>query len=471
MRIFMLLLLLAFPIAAQADDFRIIATGCVKPRDSIRIEARDFGARPSDILATSRGQTLKMQVLRWLPSQVTIAVPSRGLRAGETYRLVWAIRGTTGRDLGSITLCAQRQRNTERAARDMVPAPDGSPEYTVLVPARQEQAARDVLQERGAQLLRRRNLPQMGRVILFYAFPQGLTLADARAALTIPSPDADVDRHHIYGFAAPPRLYAAAMVGDPPEQSCALRRAVRVGVIDGPVQAGHPALAGVRIQRQSVLSLGLRPTGTDHATAVVGLIAGNGSGGIVGLAPGSEIFAAEAFGRDKGREGARLEDIATGLDWLRARNVQLVNMSMSGAPNAVFAELLARARARGMVVVAAAGNDSSNAPRLPAASPDTIAVTAVDAARRIYGKANKGPHIEFSAPGVDLWVITAIGGGYRSGTSYAAPLVTALLARHASRGGLSLDKARRILRQTAVDLGSSGRDTRFGYGLVQSGGC
>lgn len=120
---------------------------------------------------------------------------------------------------------------------------------------------------------------------------------------------------------------------------------------------------------------------------------------------------------------------------------------------------------------AAAGNDRSTRPRLPAASPDTIAVTAVDAARRLYGKANTGGHVEFAAPGVDLWVITPKGGGYRSGTSYAAPIVTGLLARQAARGGLSLDKARRDLRQGAVDLGSAGRDASFGHGLVQSGGC
>jgi subtilisin family serine protease len=98
-------------------------------------------------------------------------------------------------------------------------------------------------------------------------------------------------------------------------------------------------------------------------------------------------------------------------------------------------------------------------------------VTAVDAAGRLYRQANYGRHIEFAAPGVDLYVAWGNGGSYRSGTSFAAPVVTAVLARQAARGGLSLDGARSFLRARVRDLGPGGRDDRYGFGLVQSGGC
>lgn len=332
MRLMTLLLLLALPVAVQAQIFRITPADCVQLGETLRIDGRGFGSTPGEIWVTGQGSDRKLKTSRWSPRRVMVVVPSRGLRDGGTYRLVWVLRDGSLRPLGAMTLCAASQRDpesaapdaapkrnsarapvsralkrTERAARAVVPAPDGAPEYSVLVPARQEQAARTVLEGRGATLLRRRNLPQMGRVMLFYAFPPGLDLSEARAALRIPAPDAALDHHHIYGLAAPPRLYAAALLGD--------------------------------------------------------------------------------------------------------------------------------------------------------------------AARRLYSKANTGGHIEFATPGVDLWVITPKGAGYRSGTSYAAPIVTGLLAREAARGGLSLDKARRDLRQGAVDLGPAGRDASFGHGLVQSGGC
>ena len=122
-------------------------------------------------------------------------------------------------------------------------------------------------------------------------------------------------------------------------------------------------------------------------------------------------------------------------------------------------------------MIAAAGNEGTAAPRYPAASSSTIAVTAVDAAGRAYRAANTGPHIEFAAPGVDLYVARGGGGGYRSGTSYAAPIVSALVARRAARSGVSLDAARSALRNGVRDLGAGGRDTQYGFGLVQTGGC
>ncbi|WP_421996733.1 S8 family serine peptidase [Roseovarius confluentis] len=184
-----------------------------------------------------------------------------------------------------------------------------------------------------------------------------------------------------------------------------------------------------------------------------------------------QVYAAEAFGLEKSSDGGRLEAVAAGLDWVVGSGVRLVNMSFAGASNQVFAKLLGLAQNKGVVIVAAAGNDRSGAPVYPAASPSTIAVTAVDAGGRLYGRANYGKHIEFAAPGVDLYVAWGNGGSYRSGTSFAAPVVTAILARRASRGGLSLNGARAYLRSTAKDLGPGGRDSHYGYGLVQSGGC
>jgi len=469
MRFLILFVMLLWPSISLAE-FRIATSGCVSPGASLTISGPGFSARPTgSILVLTRPTAKKMSVQSWSSRQIRVTLPRRGLKAGGTFDVVWDARGSTRTVLGKITICATNAPNRIRAPRDVVPAPDGSPEYIVFVASGQAQAAATALQSQGATLLRTRSLPQMGRTMLLFSFPGDLSLQRARALLGAAAPGAEVDLHHIYGFAADPRVYAAAMIGDDPGRACTLRRAVRVGMIDGPVNRSHPALAGVRVSRNSVLTQGERAVRSEHGTAVAGLIGGAPSGGaLAGFAAGAQIFAAEAFANTKGREGARLENVAAGLDWLLGNNVRLVNLSMSGSTNRAFASILSRARQKGMIMVAAAGNDSTSKLRYPAGSPDTIAVTAVDAAGRIYGKANSGKHIEFAAPGVDLYVAKGNGGGYRSGTSYAAPIVTALLAR---RGAVSLDQARSHLRRGVRDLGPAGRDTRFGYGLVQSGGC
>ncbi len=456
---------------------------CVDTGDRITISGSGFGRSPTgQIVILGRGQQLP---------HVSPAGPRGGSRSAyragaETrrgrYRVVWARPGNSVVALSTFRTCgtgaqgtrsqpATRAPNRTRSPRDVVDAPDGSPEYIVIVANAQAGAAANAMQAAGAQLLRTRPVPGFGQQLQFYAFPGNLSLNAARGLLQGAAPSAVIDLHNIYRLSQA-RLYAAEMLGDPPGQPCQLRSGVRIGVIDGPVNPGHPALAGASVTRQSVLVGGDRRMGADHGTAVAGLIAGPPNAGpLAGLSPGARIFAAEAFGGTKGGEGAKLENLVVGLSWMAQKNVRLVNMSFSGSPNQTFQRTISLANRTGMIMVAAAGNDGSGIPRYPAAAGEVIAVTAVDARGRAWSRANSGGHIEFAAPGVDIYVAKGSGGGYRSGTSYAAPIVTALLARQAARGGLSTESARRHLRAGARDLGPPGRDARFGYGLVQSSGC
>lgn len=159
------------------------------------------------------------------------------------------------------------------------------------------------------------------------------------------------------------------------------------------------------------------------------------------------------------------------MDWLIGQRVRLVNMSFAGPPNEAFADVLQAAAARGTVMVAAAGNRGDNVALYPAAASEVIAVTAVDAAGRRYRKASRGGHIEFAAPGVDLYIAKGNRGSYASGTSYAAPIVTALAAQAMARGTSGANGLRRALRRDLRDLGDPGRDVQFGWGLVQAPGC
>ncbi|CAN0593746.1 unnamed protein product, partial [Laminaria digitata] len=165
--------------------------------------------------------------------------------------------------------------------------------------------------------------------------------------------------------------------------------------------------------------------------------------------------------------------VVRALNWMAGESVRVVNLSFAGPRNAVLSATLGRAMRQGMLPVAAAGNNGPEAsPAYPAADEGLIAVTAIDAAKRLYASANRGDYIDLAAPGVDIWTAATGGGGaYRSGTSYAAPYVAAvaaaMLARHPR---LPSDLLKESLRRSAIDLGTAGRDSDFGWGLVRAPG-
>lgn len=150
-------------------------------------------------------------------------------------------------------------------------------------------------------------------------------------------------------------------------------------------------------------------------------------------------------------------------------------MSFSGAHNAVLEKAVEAASANGIALVAAAGNNGPRAaPLFPAAFESVIAVTAVDKQGNVYRQAASGDHIAFAAPGVRLWTQSGSGGRPRSGTSYAAPFVSAALALTRELGSNPESSGKdlaRILSQNARDLGMPGRDRTFGWGLVQLPAC
>jgi hypothetical protein len=99
-----------------------------------------------------------------------------------------------------------------------------------------------------------------------------------------------------------------------------------------------------------------------------------------------------------------------------------------------------------------------------------LAVTAVDRFLRPYQKANRGIYINFAAPGVGIWTPGPYRKGkFRSGTSFAAAYFTAMAARklqypEVRQGHQHL---RQIFRKQALDLGTPGKDSTYGWGLVR----
>ena len=81
-------------------------------------------------------------------------------------------------------------------------------------------------------------------------------------------------------------------------------------------------------------------------------------------------------------------------------------------------------------MIAAAGNDGPRAePAYPAAYDSVIAVTAVDRSGTIYRRAIRGAHVDLAAQGVEVWTAASVKGArWKTGTSFAAPYVTAAVA-------------------------------------------
>ena len=333
--------------------------------------------------------------------------------------------------------------------------------------------SRQVVGALGFRILSERRSPLLGnRVTAKLRTPKDQTaevaLARARAAL----PELTFDLAHLYrpsGDAARVR-YAADMVGAPVAGACSVD--ARIGLIDSGV-GDHPSLAGSAITRRNFVGKDAA-TNVAHGTAIASIMVGDLPGSSP-LAPGARLFSANVFAQDSDGLRADAHAIIAALDWLASQRVPVVNLSLMGPPDALLEQAVQAAAERGLILVAAAGNDGPVAgPAFPAAYPAVIAVAAVDARGRPYGGNNRGSYLYVSAPGVDVWGADARGGqAFWTGTSFAAPFVTATLARDVALGrARNINDSRVRIASSARDLGAPGRDPIYGYGLLQVGdGC
>lgn len=255
--------------------------------------------------------------------------------------------------------------------------------------------------------------------------------------------------------AGPPRNFAAGLIGAPPS-GAQLRRTVHIGVVDG-----LPDSAWLKADVQ-MIPLARPVAGQTHASAVACVLACAPHTGTAGLARGARLTFVGVLAReDSGRVRSDTLTLARAFDVLLEQRVELVQMSLGGPEDRVLARVLARLLPRVAAFVAAGGNGGP--PPFPATYPGVIAVAAVDAARRPWHAGTRGRHIAIAAPGVDLW-LPVDGGRYYTGTSYAAPFVTAALAHALDRGGQASIAA---LCDQAVDLPPRGRDLESGCGLLR----
>ncbi len=217
-----------------------------------------------------------------------------------------------------------------------------------------------------------------------------------------------------------------------------------------------------------------------HGTHCAGTIAAvENTIGIIGVAPKAKIMSvkgldANGFGYD--------DDLAEAIEYAVDNGASILSNSWGKAGySSVIEDAFKLAHASGCVSVAAAGNSNADANYFtPAGLPSVITVAAINKDHDRASFSNFGSKIDVAAPGVDVLSLKAAGMCgiartvntdycYASGTSMACPHVAGVLAlMKAYHPEFTNEELRSALRRSATNLGPSGFDTSFGYGLVNA---
>jgi hypothetical protein len=285
-------------------------------------------------------------------------------------------------------------------------------------------------------------------------------------------PDISIDENaDLSASAGKPRLFASDMIGWNTNQKCvASQKSLKIGLLDGAIDLAHPAFDAHKIVSHDFLETAQQ--NLTHATAIASSLIGEAPElGVKGLVSGARIFNAIVLRQTlEGHAKASVKAIVLGMDWLIINKVRLVGVSLATTKeNRVLQKVFATGNLKGMLIFTAAGNFGPEAPpAYPANFPDVFAITAIDAANRVYSGANTGDYIDFAAPGVDVWLATPNGGAaYQTGTSFAVPYALAVAAAYVQKNAqLSRSLLDKILKNGARKIPNNSASNAVGAGLI-----
>lgn len=253
---------------------------------------------------------------------------------------------------------------------------------------------------------------------------------------------------------------------------------IKVGIIDTGISNTHPDL--LSNIKGGINTINPRKNWNDdngHGSHVAGVVAAlNNTIGVIGVGPAINLYAIKVLNASG---SGYLSDVIEGIQWAVANGMQVINMSL-GADSDVQSlhDAVIAAKNAGVVIVAAAGN-SGGFVIFPAAYPEVIAVSAIDQNNTIASWSSRGPEVDLAAPGVSIYS-TYKGTGYAtlSGTSMATPHVSGAAALVLntpvgvydvnSNGRWDPDEVQKKLQDRAQDLGNTGFDYLYGWGLVNA---
>ncbi|MDQ1712019.1 MAG: serine protease [Frankiaceae bacterium] len=255
--------------------------------------------------------------------------------------------------------------------------------------------------------------------------------------------------------------------------------AVKVAVIDTGIRRTHQDLTGGRVlQGHDYYNNDNDPAddcghGT-HTAGTIGATTNNGVG-VAGMSqvtilPMKVLSGTDILGSCSGSAAAIAQAIRDAAD----QGANVISMSIGGPDSTVEHDAVTYAYNKGVIIVAAAGNDGgNNSIDYPGAYPESIAVAALDSTKTRASYSDGGPQLDIAAPGSNvISTYNASDTSYStlSGTSMATPHVAGALALALScaPAGTTRTTIVNALYSTAEDLGAAGRDDLYGNGLARA---
>jgi thermitase len=238
---------------------------------------------------------------------------------------------------------------------------------------------------------------------------------------------------------------------------------INIAILDTGVDQDHPDLAGKLIGNINFSNSATVDDVYGHGTHVAGIAAAmtDNAIGVAGLGYAATIMNVKVLS-DVG--AGAYSWIASGIIWATDNGADVINMSLGGpSDSSALEDAINYAWSKGVVVVAAAGNNGDSTPMYPAYYTNCMAVAATDSLDRLAGWSNYGDWVDVAAPGVSI-ISTINNGGYgiMSGTSMASPHVAGLAAlvftvvTDSNSNGRLNDEVRAHIEANCDDIGVSG---------------
>lgn len=225
-----------------------------------------------------------------------------------------------------------------------------------------------------------------------------------------------------------------------------------------------------------------------HGTHISGVLAAQANNGVGIAGVGSaidnsvvELIMVDIFETDRSKTTS-VGHLAAGLRYAKEQGAKVVNLSLgvdrfsrklSDDQVELLNQVCRELYDAGITIVCAAGNDNYNdngeIQIIPSDFDTTISVIALDGNNNRWSRSNYGTRKDIAAPGQNIYSTLPGKYGELTGTSMAAPMVTATAAMmYAADSGLTPDEVKNTLQNTATDLGPAGRDQDTGYGIVNA---
>jgi hypothetical protein len=243
---------------------------------------------------------------------------------------------------------------------------------------------------------------------------------------------------------------------------------VIVAVLDSGVDPNHPDLASKLLPGYNFNDNNDNTTDVyGHGTMVAGIAAAvtNNSRGVSAIAWQSKILPIRVTDTDGYTTYSLL---AKGLTYAADRGAKTATMSFRIFGGSALSSAAKYFTDKGGLAVAAGGNTGTN--QSDPDNPYILSVSATTNTDSLATFSTYGPFIDLSAPGVSIWSTTR-GGGYGSGsgTSFSTPLTAGLAALiFSANPTLTPYQVEQIMESTAVDLGTPGYDSYYGWGRIDA---